>query len=75
MGIPLDEILGLEGNKYEKTAAIIKYVRYLAKKNDNQLEIEVSRNKTKKITLVALEDVLKGRVTYDILPFSDGKSK
>ncbi len=66
MGIPLDEILSLEGNKYEKTAAVIKYIRFLAQKNDDQLEIPVGRNRNEKITLVAMNDILRGKVSYEV---------
>ncbi len=75
MGIPLEEILGLEGNKYEKTSAIIKYVRYLAQKHDDSLEIEVARNKFKKITLVAMEDILRGTVKYEVESSPDEKNR
>lgn len=64
--IPLDEILSISGNKYETTSAIIKYVRYLAQKNDDALEIPVGKNGYEKITLVAMHDILKGKVKYDI---------
>jgi DNA-directed RNA polymerase subunit K/omega len=66
LGIPLDEILSLEGNKYEKTAAVIKYIRFLAQKNDDQLEIPVGRNRNEKITLVAMNDILRGKVSYEV---------
>ncbi|OHD56485.1 MAG: hypothetical protein A2Y33_15265 [Spirochaetes bacterium GWF1_51_8] len=71
MGIPLDEILSLEGNKYEKTAAVIKYIRFLAQKNDDQLEIPVGRNRNEKLTLVAMNDILKGKVSYELEDIQD----
>ena len=71
MGIPLDEILSLEGNKYEKTAAVIKYIRFLAQKNDDQLEIPVGRNRNEKLTLVAMNDILKGKVSYELEEMPD----
>lgn len=71
MGIPLDEILSLEGNKYEKTAAVIKYIRFLAQKNDDQLEIPVGRNRNEKLTLVAMNDILRGKVSYELEEMPD----
>jgi len=71
LGIPLDEILSLEGNKYEKTAAVIKYIRFLAQKNDDQLEIPVGRNRNEKLTLVAMNDILKGKVSYELEDIQD----
>ncbi|NPV00798.1 MAG: DNA-directed RNA polymerase subunit omega [Brevinematales bacterium] len=71
MGIPLDEILSLEGNKYEKTAAVIKYIRYLAQKNDDQLEIPVGRNRNEKLTIVAMNDILRGKVSYELEAMPD----
>jgi DNA-directed RNA polymerase subunit K/omega len=71
LGIPLDEILSLEGNKYEKTAAVIKYIRYLAQKNDDQLEIPVGRNRNEKLTIVAMNDILRGKVSYELEAMPD----
>lgn len=66
MGIPLDEILSISGNKYEKTAAIIKYARYLAQVNDDALEVHIGGGKMEKVTLVALRDILNENVPYEI---------
>lgn len=73
MALPLEEILGLEGNKYEKTAAMIKYARFLAQKNDDSLEVPVGRNRWEKLTLVAMQDILSGRVSYELEPGQDEK--
>ncbi len=73
MALPLDEILDLEGNKYEKTAAIIKYVRYLAQKNDDSLEVQVARNYWEKLPLAAMKDILTGKVTYELESITDDK--
>ncbi len=73
MALPLDEILALEGNKYEKTAAMIKYARYLAQKNDDALEVPVGRNRFEKLTLVAMQDILSGKVSYEIEAPQDEK--
>ena len=73
MSLPLEEILSVEGNKYEKTAAIIKYVRYLAQKNDDSLEIQVSRNYWEKLPLVAIKDILSGKVSYELDSSADDK--
>jgi DNA-directed RNA polymerase subunit K/omega len=66
MGIPLDEILGMDGNKYEKAAAMIKYTRYLTQKNDDALEVHVGGGRYEKLTLVAMRDILKNTIKYDV---------
>lgn len=71
MGIPLDDILALEGNKYEKAAAMIKYARFLAQKNEDALEVPIGRNKMEKVTLIAIRDILKLKVTYEVEDFVD----
>jgi len=73
MPICIDKILALEGNKYEKTTAMIKYARYLSQKNDDSLEAQISRTVREKITTVAINDVLNGKITYVLEPVRDDK--
>lgn len=73
MAIQIDKILGIEGNKYEKTAAMIKYARYLSQKNDDALEAPVSRTHKDKITTIAINDILTGKVTFTVEPVRDEK--
>lgn len=71
MGIPLDEILAISGNKYEKTAAVIKYARYLTQKHDDALEVPVGGGRHEKVTVRALRDVLTENVGYELLKHTD----
>ncbi len=64
MPIQIDKILGSVGNKYEKTCAMIKYARFLAQKNDENLEVNVSKHLREKITTVAINDILNGKIAY-----------
>ncbi len=73
MPIQIEKILGFTGNKYEKTCAMIKYARYLAQKNDESLEITVSRYLREKITTVAINDILTGKIAYHSDQLSEDK--
>jgi DNA-directed RNA polymerase subunit K/omega len=66
MPIQIDKILSFEGNKYEKTCAMIKYARHLAQKNEENLEIPINRYTKEKITVSAINDILTGKVTYHL---------
>ncbi len=70
MALPLDDILSLSGNKYEVTAVAVKYARHLAQKHDDMLEVPVGR-KMEKLTLVAMRDVLQGKVEYEVVPLDE----
>lgn len=73
MAIQINKILGFQGNKYEKTAAMIKYARYLAQKHDEDLEVAVTRYTKEKITSVAINDIISGKITYQFEPSSEEK--
>jgi DNA-directed RNA polymerase subunit K/omega len=64
MPIQIDKILSYSGNKYEKTCAMIKYSRYLAQKNDENLEVPVTRHTKDKITTIAINDILNSKISY-----------
>lgn len=66
MSSQIDKILGYQGNKYEKTAAMIKYARYLSQKHEDDLEIPLNRVNREKITVVSISDILSGKVTYTV---------
>jgi DNA-directed RNA polymerase subunit K/omega len=73
MPIQIDKILGLEGNKYEKTVAMIKYARFLSQKNDDSLEAAIGRSGREKITSLAINDILTGKVPYTFDPAKEEK--
>lgn len=64
MPLPLDEILSLKGNKYEATVATIKYAKALSREYNDVTDIPVGKNRTEKVTLLALREVLGGSVSY-----------
>lgn len=64
MPLPLDEILSLSTNKYEATVATIKYARALSQEHNDSTEITVGPNRTEKLTLLAIREVLSGNVEY-----------
>lgn len=64
MPIQIDKILACQGNKYERTSAIIQYARYLSKKHDDSLEIPVNRYYREKVTTLAINDILNGKITF-----------
>lgn len=68
MGIDIKKLLAFDGNKYEACVAIMKYVKYLAQKNENSLETPVSKHKKEKITVVAINDFLNNNFSYEFDP-------
>lgn len=72
MPLPLDEILSLSGNKYEATVATIKYAKALSQEYNDTTDIPVGYNKTEKLTLLAMREVLSGNIEY---VFDDKKNK
>ncbi|MDK2819018.1 MAG: DNA-directed RNA polymerase subunit omega [Spirochaetota bacterium] len=72
MPLPLDEILSLSENKYEVTVATIKYARALSQEHNDATEITVAGNRTEKLTLLAMREVLSGNIEYI---FDDKKGK
>ena len=50
---------------------MIKYARFLAQKNEDALEVPIGRNKMEKVTLIAIRDILKLKVTYEVEDFVD----
>lgn len=66
MPIQIDKILAYQGNKYERTSAMIQYSRYLCKKNDDSLEIPVNRYFREKVTTLAINDILNGKIGYTV---------
>ncbi len=73
MAIQIDKLLSYQGNKYEKTTAMIKYARFLAQKNDEDLEVAVTRHTKEKITSAAINDILSGKITFQIEPPTEEK--
>lgn len=71
MPLPLDEILSIKGNKYEATVATIKYAQALSREYNDVTEIPVGKNRTEKVTLLALREVLSGNIEYS---FDDTKN-
>jgi len=63
MPIDIDKVLSFEGNKYEMVNAMIKYAFYLSQKNEDSLEVNLGNSK-EKITTVAINDVLNGKIKY-----------
>jgi len=72
MPLPLDEILSLSGNKYETTVVAIKYARLLSQEYNDAIEIPVGNNRTEKLTLLAMREVLNDKIEYS---FDDKASK
>ncbi len=72
MPLPLDEILSLSTNKYEATVAAIKYAKALSQEHNDATDIPISYNKTEKLTLLAMREVLSGNIEYI---FDDKKNK
>ncbi len=68
MGIDIKKLLAFDGNKYEACVAMMKYAKYLAQKNENSLEIPVSKHRKEKVTVVAINDFLNGVFTYEFDP-------
>lgn len=64
MPLPLDEILSLSGNKYAATVATIKYCRQLSQEYDDAVDIPLMGNTTEKVTLLAIREILGGKVGY-----------
>lgn len=64
MPLPLDEILSLSGNKYEMTVVTIKYARALSQEHNDATEIPIGGNRTEKLTLLAMREVLNNRIEY-----------
>ncbi len=62
----IEKILSFNGNKYEVTVAMSKYARILSQKNDDMLEIPLSNNTKEKVTLIAMRDILGGKVSYHV---------
>jgi DNA-directed RNA polymerase subunit K/omega len=56
----------INGVTDRKTCAMIKYARFLAQKNDDDLEVPVTRHTKEKITTMAINDIISGKVTYTI---------
>ena len=73
MPIQIDKILAYQGNKYEKTSAMIQYARYLSRKHDDSLEIPVNRYYHEKVTTLAINDILNGKVSYTVDPMPEEK--
>ncbi|MGL4394061.1 MAG: DNA-directed RNA polymerase subunit omega [Brevinema sp.] len=73
MPLPLDEILSLSGNKYEATVATIKYARALSQEHNDAIEIPTGPNRSEKLTLLAIKEVLGGNIEYTSI--SDKTSK
>ena len=66
MGIDIKKLLAFDGNKYEATVAMIKYARYISQKYENSLEIPVSKHRKEKVKVVAINDFLNGRFSYEL---------
>ncbi|MGL5254413.1 MAG: DNA-directed RNA polymerase subunit omega [Brevinema sp.] len=64
MPLPLDEILSIKGNKYEATVAAIKYAKALSREYNDVTDIPVGKNRTEKVALLALREVLSGNIEY-----------
>lgn len=64
MPLPLEEILSIKGNKYEATVAAIKYARALSREYNDVTDIPIGKNRTEKVTLLAMREVLGGHVEY-----------
>ncbi|MGL4563585.1 MAG: DNA-directed RNA polymerase subunit omega [Brevinema sp.] len=67
MPLPLDEILSMSGNKYKATVATIKYARALSQEHNDATEIPVGPNRSEKLTLLAIREVLSGNVEYSFI--------
>ncbi|MGL4367805.1 MAG: hypothetical protein ACRCTQ_05965 [Brevinemataceae bacterium] len=71
MPLPLDEILSMSNNKYETTVATIKYAKILSQEFNDATEIPIKDNRTEKLTLLAMREVLSGNIEYN---FDDNKT-
>lgn len=60
----IEKILSFKGNKYEATVAMCKYARLLSQKNEDSLEIPLSDHTKEKATIIAMRDILNGKVKY-----------
>lgn len=62
----VEKILSFNGNKYEATVAMSKYARLLSQKNDDMLEIPLTNHSKEKVTVIAMRDILSGKVKYHL---------
>ncbi|MEJ5283543.1 MAG: DNA-directed RNA polymerase subunit omega [Brevinematales bacterium] len=62
----VEKILSFNGNKYEATVAMSKYAKFLSQKNEDMLDIPLSNNTKEKVTVIAIRDILNGKVKYTL---------
>jgi DNA-directed RNA polymerase subunit K/omega len=62
MRVPIDKVIGFDGNKYEATAAMTKYIERI--EEEPEILLDYSEKDKEKIVAIVIDEILSGKLKY-----------